>query len=40
MDIKKLTRRNFWKVAGLLGIGAGVAACAPAAPPPPCLAWT
>lgn len=33
MDIKKLTRRNFWKVAGLLGIGAGVAACTPAASP-------
>ena len=34
MDIKNLTRRNFLKVAGLLGIGAGVAACNPSAPPP------
>lgn len=35
MDIKNLTRRNFLKVAGLLGVGAGVAACAPAAPATP-----
>ncbi|MEK7808742.1 MAG: copper oxidase [Chloroflexota bacterium] len=35
MDIKNLTRRNFLKVAGLLGVGAGVAACAPTAPATP-----